>query len=329
MNNAKIEIYESEDKFIKVNVNFDKDSVWLTQKQMAELFGRDRKTVTRHISNIFKENELDKKMVCSYFEHTTRHGAIEGKIQTQKIQCYNLDVIISVGYRVKSVQGTQFRIWATQRLKDYLIQGYAINEKRLEQKNQEIQHLKTGIRILNRVVEGKTEGSNDEMLQMFSKGLELLDDYDHENLDFNGLSDITVIYPEYDDYLRLIENIYSELESDIFAKPKDDSFRSSINQIKQSFNGKDLYPTLEEKAACLLYLIVKNHSFVDGNKRIAAACFLYFLEQNNMLINKNGNRIISNDALAALTLFIASSKSEEMEIIKNFTITVLNRSNIQ
>ena len=322
----KIEIYESQDNSIKVNVNFDEDTVWLTQKQMALLFDRDRKTITRHISSIFKEKELDGKVVCSFFEHTTVHGAIKGKTQTKKTKIYNLDVIISVGYRVKSKQGTQFRQWATQRLKDYLVQGYAVNEKRLKQKNQEIQHLKTGIRILNRVVEDEINKNSNEMLNVFSRGLELLDNYDHEKLDAKGKTDKEVIYPDYDDYLNLIDKMYSDFKSDVFAKPKDNSFKSSINQIKQSFNGKALYPTLEEKAACLLYLIVKNHSFVDGNKRIAAVCFLYFLEQNDMLMNSQGNKIISNETLAALTLFVASSKSKEMKTIVNFIITILNRN---
>ncbi len=162
------------------------------------------------------------------------------------------------------------------------------------------------------------------MLNLFSKGLELLDNYDHEELDTKGQTIKNVLYPTYDDYLNLIERMYSEFKSDVFAKPKDDSFHSSINQIAQGFGDNDLYPTLEEKAATLLYLITKNHSFVDGNKRIAAACFLYFLEKNNMLIDNEGNKIISNEGLATLTLFIASSKSDEMNTVKNLIITVLN-----
>ena len=186
-NKSNIEIYKGPNDQLQVKVKFDKDTVWLTQAQMAKLFGRDRKTITRHIQNIFKENELKEKVVCSFFEHTTQHGAIKGKTQTNKINIYNLDVIISVGYRVKSLQGTQFRQWATQRLKDYLVQGYSINEKRLLQKQQEVKYLKTGIRILNRAVEQQMDNSDIEWLKLFSKGLELLDDYDHQELDKAGI----------------------------------------------------------------------------------------------------------------------------------------------
>ena len=321
----KIEIYQSKDNQTVVKVKFDKETVWLSQKQMAELFDRDRKTITRHISNIFKEKELIENVVCSFFELTTPHGAIKGKTQSKKVKFYNLDVIISVGYRVKSKQGTQFRIWATQRLKDYLVQGYAINEKRLAQKQQEVQYLKTGIRILGRAIEAVDGKPNTELLQLFAKGLELLDDYDHETLDLKGENTHTFYYPTMKEYLEMIEEMYSDFESDVFAKPKDESFESSIRQIQQSFGGQELYPSLEEKAANLLYMIVKNHSFVDGNKRIAAACFLYFLNKNNGLLI-DGIPIISNEALATLTLFIATSKPEESEIVKRLILSILNRS---
>lgn len=322
----KIEIYQSKDRQTEVNVQFENETVWLNQKQMAELFGRDRKTITRHISNIFKENELDKEVVCSFFEHTTQHGAITGKTQINRVKYYNLYVIISVGYRVKSQQGTQFRQWATQRLKDYLVKGYSINEKRLEQRNLEIHNLKTGISILSRAIELETDESNSKMLQLFAKGLSILDDYDHEELDEQGKTTTDAIYPEYDDYLSFTDEMRSDFKSDVFAKPKDDSFRSSVNQIKQCFGGNELYPTLEEKAATLLYLIVKNHSFIDGNKRIGAACFLYFLEKNSMIRNSSNELIISNEALASLTLFIATSKSDEMTTVKKLIISLLNRN---
>jgi hypothetical protein len=281
----KIEIFQSKDNQTEIKVQFEEETVWLTQAQMAELFDRDRKTITRHISNIFKEKELEKEVVCSFFEQTTQHGAIKGKAQTKRVKLYNLDVILSIGYRVKSQQGTQFRQWATQRLKDYLVQGYVINEKRLEQKQQEVLYLKTGIQILGRAIEAKNETKNNEVLNIFEKGLELLDDYDHEELDIKGITEQETLFPEYDEYLGFITEMYSDFESDVFAKPKDDSFHSSINQIAQTFAGQELYPSIQEKAANLLYFIVKNHSFVDGNKRIAAACFLYFLDKNKALIN--------------------------------------------
>ena len=216
------------------------ETVWLNKEQMSTLFGRDRTVINRHINNIFKEAELEKELVSAFFAHSTQHGAIKGKEQTKSIEYYNLDVIISVGYRVKSQQGIQFRQWATQRLMDYLVQGYAINEKRLAQKNQEVEHLKTGIRIISRAIEEATNDQNKEVFQIFSKGLELLDDYDHEELDKLGKTTQETIYPGYNDYMSLIQNMYSEFKSDIFAKTKDDSFKSSINQLKQGFDNKDL-----------------------------------------------------------------------------------------
>jgi len=250
--------------------------------------------------------------------------AADGK--KRKMNLYNLDMIISVGYRVNSTKATQFRQWATQRLKDYLVQGYAINEKRLEQKQQEVLYLKTGIQILGRAIEAKNETKNNEVLNIFEKGLELLDDYDHEELDIKGITEKETLFPEYDEYLGFITEMYSDFESDVFAKPKDDSFHSSINQIAQIFAGQELYPSIQEKAANLLYFIVKNHSFVDGNKRIAAACFLYFLDKNKALINEGDETIISNEALASLTLFIATSKSDEVDMVKRFIMSILNRN---
>lgn len=242
---------------------------------------------------------------------------VAGDGKKRKMNFYNLDMILSVGYRVNSSQATKFRQWATQRLKDYLVQGYAINEKRLLQKQQEVEHLKTGIRIVSRAIEEATNDQNKQVFQLFAKGLALLDDYDHEELDKKGTTLKETIYPSYNDYMRLINNMYSNFKSDVFAKPKDDSFKSSIGQIMQGFGDEDLYPSIEEKAANLLYFIVKNHSFVDGNKRIAAACFLYFLEQNKALVKSNGSPIIDNNTLAALSLFIATSKINTNWQLKN------------
>jgi prophage maintenance system killer protein len=324
----QIEIYQAKDGTTQINVQFEDESVWLSQKQMSELFDRDRKTITRHISNIFKEAELDEKVVCSYFELTTQHGAIEGKTQTTNVKLYNLDVIISVGYRVKSKRGTQFRIWANTILKDYLVKGYALNEKRLAQKEQEIKLLKDGIHILTRAASIAIEDkvTDNAMLETFAKGLRLLDDYDHEQLDAKGLTTTAAKYPSLRDYQAIIKQMLTEFDSAVFGREKDKSFESSVAQIEKGFGTDDFYPTLEEKAATLLYLVVKNHSFVDGNKRIAAACFLKFLIQNSMLFNAEKQPIISNDTLATLTLFIASSKPEEMETVKRLVISVLNRN---
>lgn len=320
---SRVEIFKASNNQTELNVQFDNDTVWLNRNQLVTLFGRDIKTIGKHINNVFNEDELNKEASVAKYATVQREGSRD---VTREIEYYNLDVIISVGYRVKSKQGTQFRQWATQRLKDYLVLGYAINEKRLAQKQQEVEYLKTGIRIVSRAIEEAINNENKEVFQMFAKGLALLDDYDHEELDTKGTTLKETLYPSFDNYMNLIHNMYSDFKSDVFAKPKDDSFKSSIGQIMQSFSGEDLYPSIEEKAANLLYFVVKNHSFVDGNKRIAAACFLYFLEQNKTLRKPNGEPLIDNNTLAALTLFIATSKTDEAAIVKQLVISILNRN---
>lgn len=326
MGKTEIEIYKGDDGQTLVEVKFDNETVWLNQEQLSLLFERDRTVIGRHIRNVFKEGELVEDVVCANFAHTTKHGAIEGKSQTKTTKYYNLDVIISIGYRVKSARGTQFRQWASQRLKDYLIQGYAINEKRLEESKKEVKFLRTGIQIVSRVIEEKARDEGFDWLNQFAKGLTLLDDYDHENLDSKGLTSTEVVYPERREYQLLIDEMKAEFDSDVFGLEKDQSFESSIAQISKGFGDVDFYPSLEEKAAMLLYLIIKNHSFTDGNKRIAAACFLMFLNQNNALIYNSGQTIISNEALASLTLFVAASKADEMETAKNLIVSILNRN---
>lgn len=321
----KIEIFKSDDNETEIRVQIDVDTVWITQNQMVVLFDSSKANISEHINHIFSEGELMRGSTIRKF----RTVQVEGKRKiNREIDHYNLDMIISVGYRVNSKRGIQFRQWATQRLKDYLVQGYSINEKRLAQKQQEVEYLKTGIRILNRAIFEQTTDEEYEMLRVFAKGLELLDDYDHVTLDKKGITKVETKFPNYNEYIDLIHAMYSEFQSDVFAKPKDESFHSSINQIKQSFDGVELYPTIEEKAANLLYFITKNHSFVDGNKRIAAACFIYFLKKNNSLLKPDGLPIIDNTTLAALTLFIANSRSEESEVVKQFTISILNRSKL-
>jgi death-on-curing family protein len=316
----EIIIYKSKDKKTQIDVKFEHDTVWLTQQQMAELFGQTKQNISLHINNCFKEKELRSISVVKESLTTASDG------KKYKTKFYNLDLIISVGYRVKSIRGTQFRQWATQRLKDYLIEGVAINEKRLNQKNKEIKILHDGIRILSRVIEEKLDTNEAyAWLHQFKMGLKLLDDYDHETLDCFGNHTKNVKYPSKSQYLELVDQMRSEFNSTVFGKLKDKSFESAIAQIKQAFGKKDAYPSIEEKAAMLLYLIVKNHAFVDGNKRIAAACFLLFLENNGLLTNRQQDPIISNEALASLTLFVASSKAEEMETVKKLLISVLNR----
>ena len=319
----KIEIYQGENGQTQIEVRFENETTWLTNSQLVELFKSSKANISEHIKHIFKFEELDKDATVRNF----RTVQMEGKRAVERDRVhYNLDVIIAVGYRVNSKRGTQFRQWATQRLKDFLVQGYAINERRLSQKQQEVQTLKDGIRILSRAIEQKAIDQNLDWLNHFAKGLELLDDYDHENLDKKGLTKRQAHYPELADYKEVIQTMKSEFESSVFGKEKDESFESAIAQISKGFGDEDFYPTLEEKAATLLYLIVKNHGFVDGNKRIAAACFLLFLQSNDLLHNEEGHSIISNDALASLTLFIASSKPEEMDTVKKLVISVLNRN---
>lgn len=321
---GEIIIYTSEDGSISLDTKLENDTIWLTQKQMAELFDKNIRTVNEHINNIFKEGELDKISVIRNFRITASDG------KQYDTNFYNLDVIISVGYRVKSLRGTQFRIWATNTLKEYLTKGYVINEKMLKSQQNKIQTLQSTVNLLKRSLQNQISTVNEaqdiaNIMDNFAQGLDLLDDFDHKTLDTKGVTKKEAVVISKEEYLSVINKMKSEFASDVFANPKDDSFDSSINQIYQTFGGQDCYPTLEEKAAMLLYLITKNHSFSDGNKRIAASCFLYFLNKNNLLY-KNNLPIIDNGTLFALTLLIAESKPEEMDIMKQIVVSVLNNS---
>lgn len=318
----QIEIYQTADNQTALMVRFESETVWLNRQQLSVLFDRDVKTIGKHINNIFEEHELEENRTVAKFATVQKEGT---RTVERTVEHYNLDVIISVGYRVNSKRGTQFRQWATQRLKEYLVQGYAINEKRLAEKQMQVETLKTGIRILSRAIEEQVDTGESETLKLFAEGLEILDDYDHETLDTKGKTIREAILPSVEEYLEVVKNMKSDFSSDVFAKPKDQSFESSVAQIGQSFGGVELYPSIEEKAATLLYLIVKNHSFIDGNKRIGAACFIYFLAQNRLLFNELQQTVISNKALAALTLLVASSQSEEMAAVKKLIISMLNR----
>ena len=320
---SEIVIYQTPDNQTQVEVQFEKETFWLSLNQISQLFERDKSVISRHLRNIYKEGELDKGSTVA--KNATVQSEADRSVK-RDIEFYNLDAILSVGYRVNSRRGTQFRQWATQRLKEYLVQGYAINEKRLAEKQQQVEYLKTGIRIVSRAIAQQATAQDSEMLQIFAKGLELLDDYDHQQLDTKGKTVQQALYPEVEEYLDVVTKMKSEFSSDVFAMPKDKSFESSVRQIAQSFDGTELYPSIEEKAATLLYLIVKNHSFVDGNKRIGAACFLYFLHRNGMLYAENSRPLLSNEALAALTIFVATSQPEEMQIVKHLIVSILNRN---
>lgn len=327
---GEIIIYTSDDGSISLDTKLENDTIWLTQKQMAELFGVKTPAISKHLKNIFAEGELNEKVVISILETTAKHGAIKDKTQKSTTQFYNLDAVISVGYRVNSSRATQFRIWATNTLKEYLTKGYAINEKMLKAQQNKIQTLQSTVSLLTRSIQNQISTVHEaqdvaNILDNFAKGLDLLDDFDHKTLDTKGVTQKEAVVISESEFLKVINKMKSEFASDVFANPKDESFASSVNQIYQTFGGNDCYPSLEEKAAMLLYLITKNHSFSDGNKRIAASCFLYFLNKNNMLY-KNDLPIIDNGTLFALTLLIAESEPSEMKIMKQIVVSVLNKS---
>ena len=309
------EIILFENQGVKLEVNLKDETVWLTQKQMAELFNKDRRTITRHIQNIYKDEELQENAVCSFFEHTAEDG------KKYQVQYYNLDMIISVGYRVKSKRGILFRQWANKILKDYLLKGYAVNKRRLEYLEKTIKL----IDIANRIDERLENNDAKEILKVigeYSKALNLLDDYDHRTLKkIKGNIDERKI--KYNDCIEIINKLRFNEESSLFAIERDRGLESIIGNIYQSFRGQDIYKSIEEKGANFLYLIVKNHVFADGNKRIAATLFIYFLNYYNILY-KNGKQTIDNNTLAALTLLIAESNPREKEVIIDLVMNFLN-----
>lgn len=308
-NNNEIVIFETEDKAVTLSVHVEQETVCLNRDQMAELFDRDVKTVGKHINNALKE-ELDNQVVVAKFATTTPHGAIEGKTQTHMRDFYNLDVIISVGYRVKSKRGVEFRKWANSVLKQYILQGYAVNHNRITQ-------LGEVIKIMKRTQNELDSQQVLNVIQKYSKALELLDSYDHQTMK-RPKGNAATYELTYEECMDVISQMRFGDESDLFGKEKDDSFRGSIGNIYQSFAGQELYPSLEEKAAHLLYFVTKNHSFLDGNKRIAATMFLYFLDKNGVLFTDD-EKLIDDHTLVALTIMIAESKPEE----KDMMITVI------
>ena len=325
MNNS-IEIYRSQDGSVQLNVKLENETVWLTQSQMAELFGRDRTVITRHINNCYKEGELDRHATCAKFAHMGKD-----QDQTYETTMYNLDVIISVGYRVKSVQGTRFRQWATSVLKQYLIKGYAINQQiKLDRYNE----LKDVVRLMSRAVGLQDKVTTDEYSGLFNVisdyvyALDTLDQYDYQSLSISKTTKDEPFRATYDNAMEAINALKEKFGgSKWFANEKDDSFKSSIGQIYQTFGGEELYPSVEEKAAMLLYLVVKNHSFSDGNKRIAAMLFLWFLNNNRVLYAEDGHKRIADNTLVALTLMIAESRTEEKDVMVKVVVNLINREN--
>ncbi len=331
MEEKSIVIYQTEDGQTQIDVRLENETVWLTQAQMAELFQKDRTVITRHINNVFKEGELEKEQVCAKFAHTTRHGAMDGKTQTKETVLYNLDVIISVGYRVKSKRGTAFRIWARQILKDYLVKGYAVNQRIHSEQIAELRQL---VGMLGRTIQSQPVLSTDETSALFevvtdySYALDTLDNYDYQRLTIEKTTKEEPFHATYENAMEEINRLREKFGGSVlFGNEKDDSFKSSIGQIYQTFGGKELYPSVEEKAAMLLYLVTKNHSFSDGNKRIAATLFLWFLNGNHILYRADGSKRIPDNTLVALTLMIAESRTEEKDVMVKVVVNLINQQN--
>ena len=296
----EIIIFETKDKSISLPVRIENESVWLNRNQMAELFERDVKTIGKHINNALREELSEQNSVVAKFATTASDN------KTYMVEHYNLDVIISVGYRVKSKRGVEFRRWANSVLKEYILKGYALNHKRMNQLNEVI-------RVMKRVENSLDSKQVLAVVERYSQALDLLDAYDHQNM-MRPKGNMATYILTYEECRKVIDSMKYGNSSTLFGNEKDDSFKGSIGAIYQSFGGEDLYPTLEEKAANLLYFITKNHSFSDGNKRIAAAIFLYFLDKNNALF-KNEEKLIDDHTIVALTIMIAESNPEEKEMM--------------
>lgn len=321
MNNS-IEIYHSQDGSVQLNVKLENETVWLSANQMAMLFDRDAKTIRKHINNVFADGELAKESNTHFLRVAN---------SDKPVPFYNLDVIISVGYRVKSRQGVQFRQWATSVLKQYLIKGYVVNQQiKLDRYNE----LKDVVRLMSRSIALQDNVTTDEYSGLFNVisdyvyALDTLDQYDYQSLSISKTTKEEPFRATYDNAMEVINALKEKFGgSKWFANEKDDSFKSSIGQIYQTFGGEELYPSVEEKAAMLLYLVVKNHSFSDGNKRIAAMLFLWFLNNNRVLYAKDGHKRIADNTLVALTLMIAESRTEEKDVMVKVVVNLINKEN--
>ncbi len=322
--NDKIIIYRTADGQTSIDVKLENETVWLSANQMATLFDRDEKTIRKHINNVFSEGELGKA-------NNTHFLRVDGV--KQPVAFYSLDVIISVGYRVKSQRGTQFRIWANKVLKEYLVKGYAVNKALTEQRYTELKQLVT---VLGRTVKAQETLTSDDALNLvevvsdYAYALDTLDKYDYQQLAVEQTTNEAKFHATYEGAIQAIEELKAKFGgSQWFAHEKDDSFKSSIGQIYQTFGGQDLYPSVEEKAAMLLYLVTKNHSFSDGNKRIAATLFLWFMAGNGILYNPDGTKRIADNTLVALTLMIAESRTEEKDVMVKVVVNLINKNNYE
>ena len=325
MDKGEIIIYQASDGTTVLDVKLEQENIWLTQKQIAELFGTKRPAITKHLKHIFSSGELDESNTCSILEHVGNDGK-----QNYQTTYYNLDAILSVGYRVNSKNATQFRIWANKVLKEYLIKGYALKDNlKLEQ----YENLKQTIKVLANVLDHKTLEYSEatgllRVVTDYTYALDTLDRYDYQQLEIDETTNKELFEITYENAMTAIDELRDKFGgSPLFGNEKDQSFKSSIGTIYQTFGGKDLYPSVEEKAAMLLYLVIKNHSFSDGNKRIAAFLFLWFMERNGILYHADGSKRIGNNTLVALTLMIAESRTEEMDTMVKVTVNLINKNN--
>jgi prophage maintenance system killer protein len=324
---GKVIVYKGNNGKVTIDVNLKEETVWLSLNQMTRLFNRDKSVISRHLRNVFKARELYKSSVVAKFATT----ALDGKVYN--VEYYNLDAIISVGYRVNSKRGTQFRIWATDILKKHLINGYTLNERRLKEQAHKLQALQNAIELISHIKDGKELDHKEavgllSIISDYSYALGLLDDYDNKRIRISDTSKIDKFKLTYENAACAIEQLKDRFGySELFGRQKDESFKSSIAVIYQTFDGRDLYPSVEEKAANLLYFIIKNHSFIDGNKRIAASIFLWFLDNNGLLYKKDGSKRLADNALVALTLMIAESKPQEHNMIMSLVVSLINKRN--
>ncbi|AEB27239.1 Putative DNA-binding protein in cluster with Type I restriction-modification system [Francisella cf. novicida Fx1] len=326
---SDIVIYE--DGNIELKATVENETVWLTQKQIAELFDVQRPAITKHLSNIFKSNELDENVVCSILEHTTKHGAIQDKKQSQKTKIYNLDAIISVGYRVNSKKATQFRIWANKVLKEYLIKGYALNKDKLKQ--QKLQELEQTIQLIKQSLQNNAIGTDEakgfvEIVSNYAKSWALLQGYDDQSLEEITQTKESKFILDYDEAKAAIAELKNTLiakgeATELFGQEKAGELKGNLQNIYQSFAGDDLLPSLEAKAANLLYYIIKGHPFNDGNKRIGAYLFVLFLHKNGILYKPSGETKINDNALASIALLVAQSAPSQKEIIIKLVMNML------
>ncbi len=330
MEKSEIKIFQLQDGKTQIDVKLDKDTVWLNLNQMCELFERDKSVISRHINTALAEGELDRNSTVAKYATVQT----EGKRQiNREIDYFNLDMIISVGYRIKSQRGTQFRIWASKILKDYLVRGYALNQAILESQNEELQNLRKVVQIISNTLNYKVLDGNEstallKVVTDYAYALSILDQYDYQTLKVSDTTPKDCYHLTIDEARRLLQNVKQFYgNSELFGNEKDNSFESSISTIYQTFGGVELYPSVEEKAANLLYFITKNHSFSDGNKRIAAFLFLFFLERNGILYNRLNEKRITDNALVAITLMIAVSKPDEKDTMIKVIVNLINKNN--